>query len=232
MAAGGDNDWLELVKSKDFHAWTSVKVQECNHEVRQQDDQRKSMVQQILQKSADFRRRIIAPVGGQGGGGVTLSYVCPYVCHRFPTGDHIWWVSTRHGQKQCKWWCAACGQCNWKNPNSVSAIRDSTDRSEANMFRAHAPPQGACENLVCALKLLAQQQTRGDSPVQVLVEVLQEQSSLKMMDDLRKIHQGGQPRGEDRRLGEVLGGAPCGLDPTCTTKTFQMQRSAKGWKNC
>ena len=65
----------------------------------QEDDQRKSIVQQILQKSTDFLRRIIAPVGGQGG--VTLSCACSH-CHRFPIEDDIWWVSTRHGKKQCR----------------------------------------------------------------------------------------------------------------------------------
>ena len=39
-------------------------------EVRQEDDQRKSIVQQMLQRSTKFLRWIIAPVGGQGG--VTL----------------------------------------------------------------------------------------------------------------------------------------------------------------
>ena len=33
------------------------------------------------------------------------------------------------------------------------------DSSEEKVFRAHAPPQGTYENPVCALKLLANQQT-------------------------------------------------------------------------
>ena len=61
MKAGEENEWSELVKS---NAWTRVKIDECHHEVRQEDDQRESIVQQILQKSTDFLRRIIAPVGG------------------------------------------------------------------------------------------------------------------------------------------------------------------------
>ena len=63
---------------------------------------------------------------------------CRPQCHRFPIEDHIWWVSTKHGKKQCNWWFAACGgQYNWRNPNGVSVIRDSADPSEAKMFRAH-----------------------------------------------------------------------------------------------
>ena len=62
-------------------AWTSAKLQECNSEVTQEDDQRRSIVHQILQTGTDFLRRIIVPVGGQGG--VSLSYVCLH-CHRCP----------------------------------------------------------------------------------------------------------------------------------------------------
>ena len=43
-----------------------------------------------------------------------------------------------------------------------------------------APPQGACENLVSARKLLASQQLRSDSTVQ---EGLKEKIRLKMMDE-------------------------------------------------
>ena len=38
MKDGHENDWSEL-------SWTRVKTQECHHEVRQEDDQRKSIVQ-------------------------------------------------------------------------------------------------------------------------------------------------------------------------------------------
>ena len=43
-----------------------------------------------------------------------------------------------------------------------------------------------CENLVCALKLLANKQLGGDCPVDVLVEELQVRSRLKMMEELRR----------------------------------------------
>ena len=37
---------------------------------------------------------------------------------------------------------------------------------EAKVFRAHAAPQGLCDNLINALKLLANQQKDGDGPIQ------------------------------------------------------------------
>ena len=39
-------------------------------------------------------------------------------------------------------------------------------KMKRQFFRAHAVPQGLCENLVNALKLLANQQREGDSPIQ------------------------------------------------------------------
>ena len=96
----------------------------------------------------------------------------------------MWWVSTRHGKKQ---WCAAFGgQYNWKHPNRVLLTQNSAYPSEAKVFWARAPPQGACESLVCALKLLANQQTGGDSLVDTLSGGLQEKSRLKMMEELRR----------------------------------------------
>ena len=140
------------MNSDTLNAWTSEKLRECYSEVAQEDEQRKSIVQLILQKSTHFLRRIFVPVEGQGG--VTVSYVCPH-CHRF---------SSRHGDgkkkrktNQCNWWSAACGnQYDWRIPNGDLVILDSKDRSEAKVFRAHAPRNGVCENLVCALKALGE----------------------------------------------------------------------------
>ena len=74
-----------------FTVWTREKVEECCNEVEQEDEERQSIVQDILRKRTDFLRRIIVPVEGQEG--VTLSYVCPH-CHRLRLEDYIWWVSS------------------------------------------------------------------------------------------------------------------------------------------
>ena len=71
-------------------------------------------------------------------------------------------------------------------PVQLEELETTRDSSEAKVFRAHAPPQGACENLVCPLTLLANQQTEDDSLVPVLVEGHQEQSRLEMMDELTR----------------------------------------------
>ena len=91
-------------------------------------------------------------------------------------------------ERQCNWWCAAYGgKYNWKDPNTVLVIAGQLEPQRGKSFSSHAPPQGARENLVCALKLLANQQTGGDSLVDTLFEGLQEQSGLKIMDELMEV---------------------------------------------
>ena len=85
--AGKEGAWVKR------SVWASVKVRECNIEAGQKEEDRKSTAQQILQKSTDFLRRIIAAV--EGNGGATLSHVCP----GYSPEDHIWWVSLERGEK-------------------------------------------------------------------------------------------------------------------------------------
>ena len=150
---------------------------------------RLGIVQEILRKSTDFLWRVIAQVGGMGG--VTLSYICPH-CNSFLLEDYIWWVSTGHGdgdnrkKKHCSWLCAVCGgKYEWRAPNRILVVQLGTNANEAQVFRAHAAPQGLCGNLINALKLLAKQQTDGDSPIQSIVTGLQERSRKGIMDGLR-----------------------------------------------
>ena len=58
------DDWSELMKSDEPNPWMMAKLKEICYQARQEDDQLKSFVQQIKQKSTDFLRRIIAPVEG------------------------------------------------------------------------------------------------------------------------------------------------------------------------
>ena len=53
------------------------------------------------------------------------------------------------------------------------------------VFKAHAAPQGLCDNLINALELLANQQKDGDSPIQSVVTGLCERSRKGIMEGLR-----------------------------------------------
>ena len=143
-------------------------------------------MQGIMLKSTDFLQPVIAPAGGQGN--VTLSYVCPH-CNCFPREDYFWWVATRHGdscdkkKKSSSWWCGV--PYEWREPNRILVVQTDADASLAKVFKAHAAPQGLCENLIDALKLLGKQQSDGDSPIQSIVTGLHERSRKGIMDGLR-----------------------------------------------
>ena len=64
-----------------------------------------------------------------------------------------------------------------------------TNEDEAKVFRAHAIPQGLCDNLNNALKLLADQQKDGDIPIQSIVTGLHERSRRGIMDGPRRFIQ-------------------------------------------
>ena len=60
-----------------------------------------------------------------------------------------------------------------------------TNEDEATAFTAHAVPQGLCENLINALKLLANQQKGGDSPIQNIIMGLNEKCRERITNGLR-----------------------------------------------
>ena len=84
--------------------------------------------------------------------------------------DYTWWVSD--GKKHCSW-CAICGdKYDWRAPSRLLVVQTGKSASQAKVFKAHAVPEGPCEKLINALKLLANQQEDGDSPVQSIVKGL------------------------------------------------------------
>ena len=55
--------------------WAFDRIEESFEKVAQDEAEKVSIVQDIMLRSTDYLRRIVAPVGGQGG--VTMSYLCP-----------------------------------------------------------------------------------------------------------------------------------------------------------
>ena len=106
---------------------------------------RQGIVKEILMKSTDFLRRVIAPIGGMGG--VTLSYVRPY---------------------------------EWRAPNRILVVQLGVNANEAKVF-----------------KLLANQQTDGDSPILSIVTGLHERSRKGIMDGLRSFTERDNHSGVD-----------------------------------
>ena len=150
-------------------------------QVAQDEAEKLSIVQEIMIRSTDYLRRIVAPVGRQGG--VTMSYLCPH-CNSFPLEDHIWWVSGGRSTH--------LGGVRHVERNTIDATEQAFGRTngdsidQAKVFKAHAVPQGLCVNLINALKLLANQQEDGDGLLQNIVKDLGKESRKGLTDGLRE----------------------------------------------
>ena len=73
----------------------------------------------------------------------------------------------------------------WRAPKRLLVVQTGDSASQAQVFKAHAVPQGLCENLINTLKLLANQQKDGDTPIQSIVTGLCERSRKGIMEGLR-----------------------------------------------
>ena len=124
-------------------------------------------------------RRIIAPAGGQGG--VTLSYLCPN-CKSFPLEDlHVAGFSWKEALQSVE------KNMNGRAPNRLLVVQTGESAGQAKVFKAHAVPQGLCEHLINALKLLANQQKDGDNPMQNIVTGLCVRSRKGIMEGQRNL---------------------------------------------
>ena len=101
------------------------------------------------------------------------------------------WVEKRH----TNWWCAICGEkYDWMAPNRLLVVQTGESVNQAKVFKAHAVPQGLCENFINALKLLANQQEDGDGLIQNIVTNLCEVSRQGLTEGLRNFLQVDNPR--------------------------------------
>ena len=79
-----------------------------------------------------------------------------------------------------------CGQYDWRAPIRILVIQLSANPNEVKVFKAQATPLGMCDNLVNELKVLANQQRDGHSPIKSIVTgLLHERSRKGIMDGLR-----------------------------------------------
>ena len=98
-----------------------------------------------------------------------------------PFGGLHLWVSSGHGdgnnrkKKHCNWCCA----------HRILVLQLGVHANEAKIFKAHVAPLGLCDNLINALKLLADQQKDCHSPMQSIVTALHERNRKGIMEGLR-----------------------------------------------
>ena len=86
-------DWEEnqntFRKEVKVTEWAFDRMKEAFEQVAKDEARKLSIVQEIMIRSTDLRRIIIAR---ESKGGVTMSYLCPH-CNSFPLEDYVWWVS-------------------------------------------------------------------------------------------------------------------------------------------
>ena len=132
MKAGKENDWSELLKSKDLNAWSRMKEQEC-YEVRQEDDRRKS--EQSMQKEHGFLEadRCASPRAWRESRFRTFAFIAAFRLHQVGL-DEAREIGATGGTRRA----------------AASACRTARTPARRMWFGPRlAPPQGACENLVC-----------------------------------------------------------------------------------
>ena len=66
--------------------WAYDRIKEAFEQAAKDEAEKLSIVQEIMIRSTDHLRRIIAPAGRQGG--VSMSYLCPH-CNSFPMEDYV-----------------------------------------------------------------------------------------------------------------------------------------------
>ena len=127
--------------------------------MKQDDDLRKSIVQQIMQKSTEMRR-IIVPVEG------SHCRACPHIVTdtrlQITSGRSRWGTVTAvKGENNAAGAARLAAATSVGRTRTESVVQDSAGPSEAKVIRARAPPQGQCGTLMCAQTFLANLQTGG-----------------------------------------------------------------------
>ena len=156
---GGDWEEYKSIFRTEVKATERARIKETFEKVAKDEARMLSTVQEIMIRSTDYLRRIIAPAGRQGG--VTMS------CARIAT-VFLW--KTTFGGSQI--------------PQRVEKAHKLV---VCDLWRA--VPQGLCGNLINALKLLANQHEDGDGLMQNIVTNLCEESRKGLTNGLREFIQ-------------------------------------------
>ena len=160
--------------------WACDRTKEASDLVAQDEARKVSIVEEIMLRSTDYLRRIIASVGGQGG--VTMSYLCP---HRNSFSARLrlvgLWVKGHKVVLRNLW-----REVGLEASEQAFGRANRESFEQAKVFKAHAVPQGLCANLINALKLLANQQEDEDGLLQNIVTNLGKVSRKGFTDGMRE----------------------------------------------
>ena len=92
-------------------------------------------------------------------GAITCTYVYDH-CKLVSVEDLLWWVSTNHRERLKNnsmggWWCGACGQpYDFIKSDRLLTLQFGDTTNEQVVFLAHGAPDGECDNMISAVKLI------------------------------------------------------------------------------
>ena len=188
QAARRDEE-VRQVQGDEFSEWIKEKLQERIEQVLE-EYHKKTLAQAFLLKNTAFLRTIIAPsrsTMSTSKGGFSLSHVRPH-CKRCPMEDYAWWISEGHVPKKGKT-SSVTGRAHHAAASTVGKIqtwwRGKRTTLRSQRFFLHTPPQGMCDNLICARKLLAKLQREDNNLVDTVSHGIFEQSRRGLTDGLR-----------------------------------------------
>ena len=163
MRNGSWEESKEGCKEKEKSSeWTLSKVREVYEKVARDEVGRLGIVQEIFEKMYGL---LEADHGASRwtGRSYPVVHLPPPALQQFPCGGlHLVGIDgTRRQQQQAEEalqlvvaWCVEA-YMNGEHPTGFLVVQLGTDEDEAKGFRAHAVPQGLCENLINAPKPLA-----------------------------------------------------------------------------
>ena len=161
--------------------WGFDRRKEALEQVAKDEARKLSIVQEIMIRSTDYWRRIIAPAEGKE------ALRC-HICARIVTVSR--WKTTFGGSLGEKGVTIGGARFLEKsttgsNQHRLLVVQTGESVNQAKVFEAHGVPQGFCGNLIYALKLLANQQEDVDGLIQNIATNLGEASRKGLMNGLR-----------------------------------------------
>ena len=167
-----ENTFRKEVKASE---WASDRIKEAFEQVAQDEAEKLSIVQYRL--LAAYHR-----ASRRAGRSHNVLFVP--ALHRFPLGRlHLVGLRRKRTQQLV---VRDLWRETRKQPNWLLVVQTGGTFEQAMVFKAHAVPQGLCENLVNALKLLVNRQEDGDGLCQNIVTNLGKESRKGLIDGLRE----------------------------------------------
>ena len=145
VVKGGDWEEYKSIFKVEARAteWAFERIREAFEKVAEEEARRLSTVKRIMLKSTDY---LAAHHCASRRARRCHDVISVPKLQQLSPENYVWWVSA--GKKHSSWWCAICGEnYDWRAPYRLLVVQTGNSASQAKVLKAHAVPQGLCENL-------------------------------------------------------------------------------------